>query len=268
MRLMVPPISLMTATESLVAVCISVTCAPMSPVALAVCSASALTSWATTAKPRPASPARAASIVALSARRLVCSAISVISRTTSPIRLAAFASSEMRLSVFSACFTASIGIGAAFLHPARNLVDGGAHLFGGGGHRLDVCRCLFGCGGDHAGQVLRILGRAGQRAGGRFKIGRGIGHAVDDLADRGLEFIRELMHGRFLLGGRPLLECDALALDFADAQALLAEHRQGVADRADLVIAFGARQFQIELAVGHLPQGAGDPGQRHRHAIA
>ena len=37
--------------------------------------ASALTSWATTAKPRPASPARAASMVAFSASRLVCSAI-------------------------------------------------------------------------------------------------------------------------------------------------------------------------------------------------
>jgi hypothetical protein len=47
-------------------------CWPISPVAFAVCSAKAFTSDATTAKPRPASPARAASIVALSASRLVC----------------------------------------------------------------------------------------------------------------------------------------------------------------------------------------------------
>ena len=40
---------------------------------------------ATTAKPRPASPARAASMVALRASRLVCSAIAVISLTTSPM---------------------------------------------------------------------------------------------------------------------------------------------------------------------------------------
>src|SRR5881227_3892200 len=65
------------------------TCAPISPVAFAVCSASALTSEATTANPRPASPARAASMVAFSANRLVCSAIAVISFTTSPICCAA-----------------------------------------------------------------------------------------------------------------------------------------------------------------------------------
>jgi hypothetical protein len=47
----------------------------MSSVARAVSCASSLTSSATTAKPLPASPARAASIVALSASRLVCSAI-------------------------------------------------------------------------------------------------------------------------------------------------------------------------------------------------
>jgi len=48
-----------------------VICWPISPVALAVCSASAFTSEATTAKPRPASPARAASMVALSASKFV-----------------------------------------------------------------------------------------------------------------------------------------------------------------------------------------------------
>ena len=43
------------------------------------------TSAATTAKPRPASPARAASIAALSASRLVCSAIALMSSRISPI---------------------------------------------------------------------------------------------------------------------------------------------------------------------------------------
>jgi hypothetical protein len=44
-----------------------------------------LDSEATTAKPRPASPARAASMVAFSASRLVCAAMLLISPTTSPI---------------------------------------------------------------------------------------------------------------------------------------------------------------------------------------
>ena len=82
----------------------------ISSVALAVCPESALTSPATTANPRPASPARAASIVALSASRLVCSAISVISRTTSPMRPAASSSSLTVALVHSASPTALVAM--------------------------------------------------------------------------------------------------------------------------------------------------------------
>ncbi len=61
----------------------------MSSVAAAVCLASSLTSVATTANPLPASPARAASIVAFRAKRLVCSAMSWMTSMTLPISLAA-----------------------------------------------------------------------------------------------------------------------------------------------------------------------------------
>ena len=67
-----PPIEV---TASPVEACIAATCADIPSVALAVWLASAFTSEATTAKPRPDSPARAASMVAFSASRLVCAAI-------------------------------------------------------------------------------------------------------------------------------------------------------------------------------------------------
>ena len=76
----------------------------MSSVALPVWAARSFTSAATTAKPRPASPARAASMVALRARRLVCSEISRIRETTSPIFSAALARPTTLMSV---CFASS-----------------------------------------------------------------------------------------------------------------------------------------------------------------
>jgi len=58
---------------------------PTSAVDSAVWRARFLTSLATTAKPRPASPARAASMVAFSASRLVCSAMPEMASTTVPM---------------------------------------------------------------------------------------------------------------------------------------------------------------------------------------
>ncbi len=71
-------------------------CAAILPVAWAVWLARLFTSPATTAKPLPASPARAASIVAFRASRLVCPAMSSIRRTTSPIPAAVCASTPTR----------------------------------------------------------------------------------------------------------------------------------------------------------------------------
>ena len=78
-------ISSIAFTAAVVSPWIASTRRAMSSVAFAVSCASSFTSFATTANPLPASPARAASIVALSASRLVCSAIEVMTLTTLPI---------------------------------------------------------------------------------------------------------------------------------------------------------------------------------------
>ena len=81
---MLSPQAAICSTESLVASWIFAIWSRISSVALEVWVESDLTSLATTAKPLPASPARAASMVAFSASRLVCEAICEISPTTEP----------------------------------------------------------------------------------------------------------------------------------------------------------------------------------------
>ncbi|GJD56053.1 hypothetical protein IFDJLNFL_1945 [Methylobacterium dankookense] len=93
---------LIEATELSVEAAISATLAAISSVALAVWPARFFTSAATTAKPRPASPARAASMVALSARRLVWLAISEISPTIWPMLPAAAARRRTSAAIASA----------------------------------------------------------------------------------------------------------------------------------------------------------------------
>ncbi len=68
----------LASTVCLVACWMAVILLVMSSVARAVWAARLFTSWATTAKPRPASPARAASMVAFKASKLVWPAMSRI----------------------------------------------------------------------------------------------------------------------------------------------------------------------------------------------
>ncbi len=106
-EVIVPLMPSMAVTAPLVAPWIPAIWTAISSVALAVWLAKLFTSLATTAKPLPASPARAASMVALSASRLVCPAMLVMSWTTAPIRCAASASprtvSLVRLASVTAC---------------------------------------------------------------------------------------------------------------------------------------------------------------------
>ncbi len=96
----------MASTDSWVVACIPDIFVLISSVASAVCWASALISPATTANPLPASPARAASMVAFNARRLVCSEISAMVSVTLLISNAALPRSSTLAETCSAFVTA------------------------------------------------------------------------------------------------------------------------------------------------------------------
>ena len=137
-------------------------CALISSVARLVWPASALTSPATTAKPRPASPARAASMVALSASRLVCSAISVISLTTSPMRAAASPNSLTARLVWLGFVHRLGGDGVGLRHLPVDLVDRCRQLVGGRRNVADIGGSLGRRGVGARGLGRGIVGGAGQ----------------------------------------------------------------------------------------------------------
>ena len=156
--LMTAPMVAMASTAPLVSVWIAAIFWLISSVALAVCLASSLTSLATTAKPLPASPARAASIVAFKASRLVCCAMEVMTLMTWPISALETPSLEMVALVVSAVLTASPETRAdsvAFLAMSCN---GGAHFLGAGGDGLQVAVDLIGGVGNDVGLRGGFLG--------------------------------------------------------------------------------------------------------------
>ena len=93
--LICPAIERRAPTLAPVDCCMARICSATSSVARLVWAASSFTSLATTAKPRPASPPRAASIEAFSARRFVRCAIDWISSTIFPTCSAEEARAEM-----------------------------------------------------------------------------------------------------------------------------------------------------------------------------
>ena len=133
---------------------------------LAVLRASSLTSLATTAKPLPASPARAASIVAFSASRLVCSAIEVMTLMTLPI------SAELAPSLATVVvgrlgdrdrLVATRAASVAFLAISRML----APISSAPAATAARCAHLLGGGGDATSPGRRSPPRAAPSAGSR-----------------------------------------------------------------------------------------------------
>ena len=145
------------------------------------------TSEATTAKPRPASPARAASTAALSASRLVCRAISSItpmmseilredssirdialtaSATTSPPRSADLAGADREL-------VGLLGVLGVLLHRRGDLLHRGGGLFQARRLLFGALRQVGGAGRDLAGGVRDLTHRRHDRADGLLQLGDG-----------------------------------------------------------------------------------------------
>ena len=215
-------------------------------------SASLRTSSATTAKPRPCSPARAASMAALRASRLVCAAIAVIVSTIPLIscdlparpRIAVVTSCEASRTLLIAALawaaavtpwraTSRVSRAApavssvvravspdGALHPRRGVAGGGDHddlalgAAGDGAHRA----------GDLGHRAAGLLGVGGDLLGG----GADAAGAVGDLADHRAE----VGAGRLVGGDRGAGAVDELVDDRAGGADLVA------CARADLL---GAR---------------------------
>ena len=154
----------------------------ISSVAFAVCLASSFTSLATTAKPLPASPARAASIVAFSASRLVCCAIDVITLITLPISVLDSPS------LVTVTFVASRDMDRILRHSCRligvlgDFADGALHLLAARSHGCHIARNLFAGRGDYIGLSRGFLGVARHLLADRGEFFRGRrqtpGHSV------------------------------------------------------------------------------------------
>ncbi len=201
---LMPPIAV---TQSPVEDWMAVTCPAISSVAFAVWLARALTSEATTAKPLPASPARAASMVALSASRLVWLAIAPIRRSTSPIFSPAAARPADHFGGFPGLGHGGVRDVAGMGDLAADLGHRRSELFGGGGNRVDAGGGLLGggcggrglrrravdAGGDLRRHALHVLGRPRHRADHALDVGfETVGH---------LALQRLLLQLGLLLGG-------------------------------------------------------------------
>jgi hypothetical protein len=225
---------------------------------------------ATTAKPLPASPARAASIVAFSARRLVCSAIELMTLTTSPIQRPLSPRRETVSTVVSASSTAPCATRAASTEffarrldrVLRDLADGRVELLRGGGDLLQVAGDRLRGGRDDVGLRRRLLSVRGHLlADGRELIRRGaeelavLGDEEDPVAlrvDERVEPVGEVPHLVVGLRLQPLRQVPLALRDLLEARA---DTLQRLGDPAPQV-----EPDQERHEAGHGQNENGDPG--------
>src|SRR4051812_22943510 len=170
----VAPIPAMASAACAAAVRIASICARISPVALAVWPASALTSPPTMAKPRPASLPRAASIVALSARRFVWLAMRAIRPATSPIRGGGLEGPHRGVGAHRV-LGGQPGDGRRTADLGVDLGARRCQFLGSRGDHADIRRGLLGGGRDRVCTVSGLLEDPGERAGALLHRIRGRG---------------------------------------------------------------------------------------------
>ena len=254
-----PPIE---ATASLVEACIAATWAEISSVAFAVWLASALTSEATTAKPRPDSPARAASMVALSASRLVWAAIEWISLTTSPIFSAPVESACTVALVRSASPTALLAISlerATWREISATELDSSSAA---AATVPTLFEALSRSRADGGGARAGVAGGRRHRLRGGLHAGRGRRHRADDAVDAALEVAGDVFHRRAAFRRGARLGLGLGLFEPADPHRIVLEDLDGRRHRADLVAAADAGNFAVELAVGQRLHAVAEQAER------
>ena len=154
-RALIEPLA---STVWLVACWMAVILAVMSSVARAVWVARLFTSWATTAKPRPASPARAASMVALSASRLVWPAMSRIRPRIDSIASTWADSAWLTFDRLLGLVAGAGGNAGGDLDFGPGILDRADQAGSGLRGLAHRDRRLLGCGGDFAGLAQHAAG--------------------------------------------------------------------------------------------------------------
>ena len=245
----------------------SAICSEISSVALAVWLASDLTSDATTAKPRPASPARAASMVAFSAKRLVCAAMVLIRPTTSPIRAADFAKPLDGVVGFPRPIDGAAGDAGGVRRLPADIVDRRAQFVRRGSHAVHAHRGL-------AGGLLRdlnarvgLVGDVRQAGRGRPHLAGGVVQLVQRLAHHAPRIHRHRLRCSLTRGGAGV----AFALLLFDPElvgGLLLEGFQRAGQCSDLVPALRISGIDGEIAGGDFQHGVANRVQRLDDAAA
>jgi len=164
-------------------------------------------------------------------------------------------------------------------HPRRvlnltaDLVDRRCHFLGGRRHRLHIGGGFLGRRGNHGRELLCAFRGGSERTGRGFQFARSRRYGFDDLADRALEFVRQLVHVGFAPRDGPGLRLLLLSLQLLAGGGVALEHLDRIRHLADLVAPADAGHLNVELAASEIFHGAGHALQRpgnaprdeHRH---